>query len=98
MGSSGAADDGVAGGTSGTRNLLETVSKCRGRTLSAKDYKDSAQARVPVPPKTAHMLNHGVTQMYLMVKTSRSSILTGSEIIKIRNVYMVTSCSRLMRL
>ena len=44
------------------------------------------------------MLNHGVTHTYLMVKTSRNTILMGSEIMKIKNVYMVTSCSRLMRL
>ena len=44
------------------------------------------------------MLNHGVTQIYLMVKTNRSRILIGSETMKIKNVYMVTSCSKLMRL
>ena len=34
------------------------------------------------------MLNQGVTQTYLIVKTSRSKILIGSEIIRIKNVYM----------
>lgn len=39
----------------------------------------------------SHMLNHGVTQTYLIVKIRRSKIFTGSENMKIRNVYMVMS-------
>ena len=35
------------------------------------------------------MLNQGVTQTYLIVKTSRSKILMGSEIIRIRKMYIV---------
>jgi len=44
------------------------------------------------------MLNQGVTQTYLIVKTSRNRILIGNEIIRIKNVYIVISCTRLMRL
>src|SRR5579862_3378891 len=44
------------------------------------------------------MLNQGVTQTYLIVKTSRNRILIGSEIMRIKKIYIVTSCTRLMRL
>ena len=67
---------GPLGGTSGKPCLLRS---------GTGDFHLGQIARSP------QILNHGVTQMYLIVKTSRKRIFTGSEIIKIKNVYMVMS-------
>jgi hypothetical protein len=67
---------GPLGGTSGKPSLLGSATV---------DFHLSHVAGSP------QILNHGVTQIYLIVKTSRKRIFTGSEIIKIKNVYIVTS-------
>ena len=45
----------------------------------------------------AHMLNQGVTQMYLMRNKCRARIFTGSASMITRKVCITTYCSTLMR-
>src|ERR1700745_479207 len=89
IGSSGGCE---GGGISGTQSLLR---RCGYDTQNESECSYCPEQR---SPPDRQMLNQGVTQMYLIVKTSRSRILIGSEIIKIKNVYIVISCTRLMRL
>ena len=93
-------------GGSGTRTLLVSErrqrSKKRGGTHRAPEIigivsPATLGANTVLRDDAGQTLNHGVTHTYLMVKTRRSRILTGSEIIRTRNVYMVISCTRLMR-
>jgi hypothetical protein len=76
----------------GTRDFFKRQKRRDSHGLLALDNTVSY-----LPNRGRQMLNHGVTQMYLIRKIRRSRIFTGRASIRTRSRSVVTICSRVMR-